>query len=328
MKQFYILVEQVQEGPLSLHDVMSRNLSDETLVWRLDWPEWRPYASVREALEKEYSALQEASEPYYLSTLTERIGSFSLEELERQPHLLNQAVFVWKQGMTSWVELDKVEELRRIKERWATETATQQKEAKEADAPQPQGSEPPPLDPSFSTATEKPKRPPMPNGRFARSVRADSLWRYFFLCFSERFATFSGRARRSEFWGFILFFYLFTQFVFAWREPFFFWHIDVWPDGLYDLFASWKEYFLSWEFLRSSFIIGSFSSLIRIICLIPLLAVSVRRLHDIGYSAWYLLFGLIPFVGWVILIIFFCMDSEEKSNKYGPSPKYRDISQE
>lgn len=56
--------------------------------------------------------------------------------------------------------------------------------------------------------------------------------------------------------------------------------------------------------------------------LIPSLAVGVRRLHDTGKSGWYLLFCLIPLVGSILLIVWFCQDSEPGPNKYGPSPKY------
>ena len=53
-----------------------------------------------------------------------------------------------------------------------------------------------------------------------------------------------------------------------------------------------------------------------------MLPLSVRRLHDTGKSGWFILLGLIPFVGGIILLIFFCMDSQPETNEYGPSPKY------
>ncbi|GGA04993.1 DUF805 domain-containing protein [Paenibacillus marchantiophytorum] len=55
--------------------------------------------------------------------------------------------------------------------------------------------------------------------------------------------------------------------------------------------------------------------------LLPSLAVSFRRLHDTGRSAWWVLISLIPFVGSIILIVFNCQDSEPNTNKYGPNPK-------
>ncbi len=54
--------------------------------------------------------------------------------------------------------------------------------------------------------------------------------------------------------------------------------------------------------------------------LLPSLAISVRRLHDIGRSGWWLLIGLIPFLGWLVLLYFYVQPSEEGSNQYGPHP--------
>jgi uncharacterized membrane protein YhaH (DUF805 family) len=55
--------------------------------------------------------------------------------------------------------------------------------------------------------------------------------------------------------------------------------------------------------------------------LIPGLAVSVRRLHDTGRSGWWILIGLVPLVGAIILLVFMCTDSQPGSNAHGASPK-------
>ena len=52
------------------------------------------------------------------------------------------------------------------------------------------------------------------------------------------------------------------------------------------------------------------------------LPLAVRRLHDIGKSGWFILLGLIPIVGFIILLYFYCQDSQRETNEYGPSPKY------
>ena len=52
------------------------------------------------------------------------------------------------------------------------------------------------------------------------------------------------------------------------------------------------------------------------------LPLAVRRLHDIGKTGWFVLLGLIPIIGWIILLIWNCTDSQVESNEYGPSPKY------
>jgi len=55
--------------------------------------------------------------------------------------------------------------------------------------------------------------------------------------------------------------------------------------------------------------------------LLPSLAVGARRLHDTNRSAWWLLLCLVPIVGWIVLIIFYVMDSTLGDNKYGPNLK-------
>ncbi|HUF12280.1 MAG TPA: DUF805 domain-containing protein [Longimicrobiales bacterium] len=55
--------------------------------------------------------------------------------------------------------------------------------------------------------------------------------------------------------------------------------------------------------------------------LIPGLAVGVRRLHDTGRSGWWLLIGLIPVIGVIVLLVFLVQDSEPGPNQFGPNPK-------
>ena len=54
--------------------------------------------------------------------------------------------------------------------------------------------------------------------------------------------------------------------------------------------------------------------------LLPGLGLAVRRLHDINKSGWYLLLALIPIVGAIVLIVWFCKESEPQANQYGPVP--------
>ena len=55
--------------------------------------------------------------------------------------------------------------------------------------------------------------------------------------------------------------------------------------------------------------------------LIPGLAVSIRRVHDIGKSGWFILINLIPIVGFIIWIVYMATDSQPGENKYGQNPK-------
>ena len=116
-------------------------------------------------------------------------------------------------------------------------------------------------------------------------------------CF-RKYADFSGRARRSEYCKFMFF----TMIVEVLTTAVFTTIIPIVVD-----------------------INGSEISLIYLAaCLIfalPKLAVSVRRLHDIGKSGWFYLISLIPVVGQIIFFIWCVKDSEARTNKYGKDPK-------
>lgn len=53
---------------------------------------------------------------------------------------------------------------------------------------------------------------------------------------------------------------------------------------------------------------------------IPSIALAVRRLHDTGRSGWWLLLSFIPYIGSIILLVFYCLKSEDGNNSYGPNP--------
>lgn len=62
------------------------------------------------------------------------------------------------------------------------------------------------------------------------------------------------------------------------------------------------------------------SGILSLVLLLPGLGLSVRRLHDIGKSGWWILLGFIPVVGAIILITWFARNSEMTENRYGPVP--------
>jgi len=115
------------------------------------------------------------------------------------------------------------------------------------------------------------------------------------VCLQRKYAEFRGRARRSEYWFFILF----TAIASA-------------VGGALDAIFR----------IRSGAYggTGPIQGVIQLALLLPTLAVGVRRLHDTGRSGWWLLIGLIPVVGWVFLVVFFVQDSQP-DNQYGPTPK-------
>ena len=110
----------------------------------------------------------------------------------------------------------------------------------------------------------------------------------------KKYAVFTGRARRQEFWMYVLFYLLIAIVL-----------------GILDSVLG----------TRSTNGAGLLGGLYALALFVPTLAVSVRRLHDTNRSGWFILIGLIPIVGWIILIIFYCMDSQPGDNQYGPYPK-------
>jgi uncharacterized membrane protein YhaH (DUF805 family) len=66
---------------------------------------------------------------------------------------------------------------------------------------------------------------------------------------------------------------------------------------------------------------GILAGLYELAILIPALAVTVRRLHDTGRSGWFILIGIIPIVGAIVLLVFAVQDSHSGDNAYGPNPK-------
>jgi uncharacterized membrane protein YhaH (DUF805 family) len=123
----------------------------------------------------------------------------------------------------------------------------------------------------------------------------------------RRYAEFSGRSRRKEFWMFMLFTVLVSL------------AIDV-------LFGNPSYQRLGWNVGFATSLSGPGSvlrGLFGLFNFVPSLAVSVRRLHDIDRSGWWLLLYLLPILGWFVLLVFYCLDSNSGPNRYGPDPKER-----
>jgi uncharacterized membrane protein YhaH (DUF805 family) len=105
----------------------------------------------------------------------------------------------------------------------------------------------------------------------------------------KKYADFGGRARRREYWMFVLINFLIGC-------------------GLSVLgMIIGPVAFLSWIYALAM--------------IVPGLAVGFRRLHDVGRSAWWVLIALIPFIGVIVLIVWACQDSQPGDNAWGPNPK-------
>lgn len=105
----------------------------------------------------------------------------------------------------------------------------------------------------------------------------------------QQYADFSGRARRKEYWMFALF------------------------NLIIALVLGFIENLVGLSSLLST--------VYALAVLVPSIAVSVRRLHDTGRTGWWVLIGLIPVLGTIVLIIFMLLEGDAESNEHGPNPK-------
>lgn len=106
----------------------------------------------------------------------------------------------------------------------------------------------------------------------------------------DKYATFSGRAARSEYWWFALF----------------------------SVIASSILTVIDTAIFGSDF--GVLGPIFSLAVLVPSIAVGVRRLHDLGRSGWWLLIILIPLIGFLILLFFFVQKGTDGPNEHGPDP--------
>lgn len=106
----------------------------------------------------------------------------------------------------------------------------------------------------------------------------------------KKYAVFSGRARRAEYWYFVLF------------NTIIYTAVTIISNAIGDKTNA----------LISLYILFMF---------VPSLAVTVRRLHDVDYSGWFLLVTLIPLIGIIWIFVLTLFDSNPDNNKYGANPK-------
>ncbi len=114
----------------------------------------------------------------------------------------------------------------------------------------------------------------------------------------NNYADFDGRANRREFWCFTFSYFLISTLLFILIE-----HLH----GI--------------EQIHSIYILITILFIVfQVAIFIPIISLSVRRLHDIGRSGWYILIILIPIVGFITLLIFYLSKSQKGSNVYGQEP--------
>ena len=115
----------------------------------------------------------------------------------------------------------------------------------------------------------------------------------------KKYADFSGRARRREYWFYMLFYV-----------------IIVCVLSIVDGFIGTTMQGGGIGILAAIYVLAVF---------IPTLAVTVRRLHDTGRSGWWIFIELVPIVGFFILLYFLVSDSNPATNAYGPNPKAGEV---
>ena len=111
----------------------------------------------------------------------------------------------------------------------------------------------------------------------------------------KKYAVFSGRSRRKEYWYFVLFNIIVSI-------------VLGWIDALLGTRGSYAG-------------AGLLSGIYGLAILIPSLAVTVRRLHDIDRSGWWILIALVRLIGAIVLLVFALLDGTPGTNRYGPNPK-------
>jgi uncharacterized membrane protein YhaH (DUF805 family) len=125
--------------------------------------------------------------------------------------------------------------------------------------------------------------------------------RYFLETIKHKYADFKGRSTRSEYWYFVLFSLL----------------ISIVLTLIDNTVINPSLGIASQEAVQG----GILSTVFALALLLPHIGVSIRRLHDIGKSGWWLLLAFIPIIGALVLLYFFVQDSHKEENLYGPNPK-------
>jgi uncharacterized membrane protein YhaH (DUF805 family) len=115
----------------------------------------------------------------------------------------------------------------------------------------------------------------------------------WYLYVLSHYADFTGRARRKEYWMFVLFNIIFAVIA-----------------GILDSILG-----------IAKLGIGPICMLYILAMFIPSLSVGVRRLHDVGKSGWMMLIAFIPIIGAIWLLVLMLLNSQIGENQYGPNPK-------
>ena len=118
--------------------------------------------------------------------------------------------------------------------------------------------------------------------------------KWFFMCVRYKYADFSGRARRKEYWMYTL---------------------------VYCILLCIVTFIATFLQDMEELIANSLLFIFSLALLIPSIAVAVRRLHDVGRSAWWLLITFVPILGTLYFLYLLVKDSQPDTNMWGANPK-------
>ena len=142
--------------------------------------------------------------------------------------------------------------------------------------------------------------------------------KYYVDTLKNRYAQFTGRASRSEFWYFILF-YAILSFVISLLDS------VLGTNYTYEVISAGALPAADGQIAAAvTQKVGYLSIIFSLAMLIPSMAISIRRLHDTGKSGWWFLLVVIPivnFIGFFVLLYFYVQESQAGENEYGPNPK-------
>lgn len=236
-----------------------------------------------------------AEEAYYLDGSRNQQGPVPIAEIGRliRGGTIRRDTLVWYPGMPDWRPASQVNELASFF-------------GAAAPPPRPPAGPPPQVSPAGAAPMQR--RAPMAGAYPGQSPQSQArptgagadmgFGGAIATCF-RKYVDFTGRARRAEYWWFILFYILLVF-------------------GLSILDA-----IMIGAGVRAGG--GLLSGLASLALFLPSLAVAVRRLHDTDRTGWWVLIAFIPLIGWIIYLIFVCQRGTEGPNRFGPDPLGPDV---
>ena len=228
---------------------------------------------------------------YYIAENGQPVGPFEIHELLQRG--LNMNSQLWNEGMPSWLTASQIPEVAAALN--AHRAAAQPQPAPAYSAPQqPQYGAPQqpqygaPQQPQYGAPQQPQYGAAAPSANGYRALPQVDIKTAVIKALQPYF-NFEGRARRSEYWWFVL------------------------ANFCASIVLSFLGNLINFPWL---------TTILSLALLIPSLGLTARRLHDIGKSGWMMLISIIPIVGAILLIIWCAKDGDPQPNQYGPSTKY------